>query len=70
MPTTNMNTNLKKLRQQLTQLGLRTGSPLIAVIAVSCALLVETGHVDYTYPLELVLQGIVNDSVILTISTK
>ena len=65
-----MNTNLKKLRQQLKQLCLKAGSPLIAVIAVSCAMLVETGHVDYTYPLELVLQGIVNDSVILTISTK
>lgn len=65
-----MNTNLKKLGHQLKQLGLKAGSPLIAVVAVSCALLVETGHIDYTYPLELVLQGIVNDSVILTISTK
>ena len=65
-----MNTNLKKLRHQLKQLGLKAGSPLIAVAAISCAMLVETGQMDFTYPLELVLQGIVNDSVILTISTK
>lgn len=65
-----MNINLKKLRHQLKQLCLKAGSPLIAVAAVSCALLVETGQIDFTYPLELVLQGIVNDSVILTISTK
>ncbi|WP_347159507.1 hypothetical protein [Pontibacter chitinilyticus] len=65
-----MNTNLKVWRRQFRQLCLTIGSPLIAAAAIGCAFLVETRQLDYTYPLELVLKGITNDSAILTISTK
>ncbi|GAA4426027.1 hypothetical protein GCM10023188_07620 [Pontibacter saemangeumensis] len=51
-------------------MGLELSTPLVAIAALGCAFLVETGQINYTYPLELVLQGLVNDSVILTISTK
>ncbi|WP_242923802.1 hypothetical protein [Pontibacter liquoris] len=62
--------NTKPLRFRLKQLWLPVGSPLIAVMAIGCALLVETRPVDYTQTLELVLKGIVNDSILLTIPTK
>jgi len=65
-----MNTKLKRLRRQLRQQCLKIGSPLVAVAAISCAVLVETNDVNYAYPLELVLKSLVNDTVILTISTK
>lgn len=65
-----MNTKLKGLRCQLKHMGLRLSTPLVAIAAIGCAFLVETEQVDYTYPLELVLKGIINDSVFLTISTK
>ncbi|PRY06074.1 hypothetical protein CLV24_12856 [Pontibacter ummariensis] len=65
-----MNTKLKGLGRFVEQLNFNLNSLLIAMAAVGCAVLVETRDIDYTYPLELVLKGIVNDTVILTISTK
>lgn len=65
-----MNTKPKRLRCWLKHMGLNLSTPLVAIAAMGCAFLVETGQVNFTYPLELVLQGLVNDSVILTISTK
>lgn len=58
------------LRQQLKQLCRAIISPLIAAAAIGCAFLIETKQLDYTYPLELVLKSIANDSAILTISTR
>ncbi|WP_345156905.1 hypothetical protein [Pontibacter saemangeumensis] len=65
-----MSTKPKRLRSWLKYMGLELSTPLVAIAALGCAFLVETGQINYTYPLELVLQGLVNDSVILTISTK
>jgi len=58
------------LQHQLKQLCLAISSPLIAAAAIGCAFQIETKQLDYTYPLELVLKSIANDSVILTISTR
>ena len=65
-----MNTKPVLLRFWLKRLCLSISTPLIAAAALGCAYLVETEHINYTYPLELVLKGIVNDPIILTISTK
>ena len=65
-----MNTKLNSLRYGLKQLCLQKSSLLIAVVALSCAFLVETEQVDLTYPLELVLKSFLKDPIILTISTK
>ncbi|MCJ8164693.1 hypothetical protein MKJ04_07550 [Pontibacter sp. E15-1] len=58
------------VRHQLKQLELSFSTPLIAMAALACAILVETEQLNYTYPLELVLQGIVHDSALLTILVK
>ena len=58
------------MRYQLKQLCLKLSSPLIAVVAVSCAFLVETEQVDVTYPLELVLKSFTNDPVSFRICSE
>ncbi|GAB3536373.1 hypothetical protein GCM10027443_26570 [Pontibacter brevis] len=79
-----MNTKPKNLRYQLKQLRMKGSSLLIAFAAFSCAFLVETEQVNLTYPFELVLKNftndpisfrtcserLINDPIILTISTK
>lgn len=65
-----MNTKSKDLPYRLKLLCLKISTPLIAVVAVSCAFLVETEQLDFSYPVEIMLKSIVKDTAILTISTK
>ncbi|MCC9136868.1 hypothetical protein ACFSKU_09805 [Pontibacter silvestris] len=38
----------------------------IAMVAVACSFLVQSEQLDYAYPLELLLKGVVNDATVVS----